>query len=244
MRRTIRLTERDLSRLVRRIIMEEQCSAPPQWLMNYRLDGKLGKSDCSNWEWRKDTYTFLWVNPKGKILILSINPNEIEEGQLNELKQIFGEPKITEKYYTFKYTFSNQEDGGDLNQTLDKLQGKVPWIASLNESDIRRIVKQSILENDFNKMRRRDGEPILRKTDLVKGVMQDLSMKMSKEYGLDEYEGDDNIPEYLMPYLDEISEVVSNIDTMLIWDAVYESLDTPEINDLIDKIVDEYDEDN
>ena len=239
MKRIIRLTESDLTRIVKRIIMEEQCSAPPQWLMNYQLDGKLGKGECSNWEWRKDTYTFLFINPKVKILILSINPNEIEEDQLNELKQIFGEPKITEKYYTFKYTFSNQEDGGDLNQTLDKLQGKVPWIASLNESDIRRI-----LENAFTKMRRRDGEPIVRKTDLVKGVIHDLSMKMPKEYGLDEYEGDDNIPEYLMPYLDEISEVVSNIDTMLIWDAVYESLDTPEINDLIDKIVDEYGEDN
>jgi hypothetical protein len=239
MKRIIRLTESDLTRIVKRIIMEEQCSAPPQWLMNYQLDGKLGKAECSNWEWRKDTYTFLFINPKVKILILSINPNEIEEDQLNELKQIFGEPKITEKYYTFKYTFSNQEDGGDLNQTLDRLQGKVPWISSLNESDIRRI-----LENAFTKMRRRDGEPIVRKTDLVKGVIHDLSMKMSKEYGLDEYEGDDNIPEYLMPYLDEISEVVSNIDTMLIWDAVYESLDTPEINDLIDKIVDEYGEDN
>jgi len=113
------------------IIMEEQCAAPPQWLMDYQLDGKLGKSDCSNWEWRKDTYTFLWVSPKDKILILSTSPNEIEEEQLNELKQIFGAPKITEKYYTFKYTFSNQEDGGDLNQTLDRLQGKIPWIASL-----------------------------------------------------------------------------------------------------------------
>jgi hypothetical protein len=117
-------------------------------------------------------------------------------------------------------------------------------IIRLTESDLTRIVKQSILENAFTKMRRRDGEPIVRKTDLVKGVIHDLSMKMSKEYGLDEYEGDDNIPEYLMPYLDEISEVVSNIDTMLIWDAVYESIDTPEINDLIDKIVDEYGEDN
>jgi hypothetical protein len=120
------------------LIMEEQCAAPPQWLMDYQLDGKLGKSDCSNWSWRKDTYTFLFINPIGKILILSINPNELEkcsccggETQLNELKQIFGEPKITEKYYTFKYTFSNQEDGGDLNQTLDRLQGKIPWIASL-----------------------------------------------------------------------------------------------------------------
>jgi hypothetical protein len=117
-------------------------------------------------------------------------------------------------------------------------------VIRLTENDLTRIVKQSILENAFTKMRRRDGEPIVRKTDLVKGVIHDLSMKMSKEYGLDEYEGDDNIPEYLMPYLDEISEVVSNIDTMLIWDAVYESLDTPEINDLIDKIVDEYGEDN
>ena len=114
----------------------------------------------------------------------------------------------------------------------------------LTERDLSRIVKQVILENRFTKMIRRDGEPILRKTDLVKGVMQDLSMKMSKEYGLDEYEGDENIPEYLIPYLDEIAEVVSNIDTMLIWDAVYESLDTPEINDIIDKIVDEYGEDN
>ena len=117
-------------------------------------------------------------------------------------------------------------------------------VVRLTESDLTRIVKQVILENDFTKMKRRDGEPIVRKTDLVKGVMQDLSMKMSKEYGLDEYEGDDNIPEYLIPYLDKIAEVVSNIDTMLIWDAVYESLDTPEINDLIDKIVYEYDEDN
>jgi len=117
-------------------------------------------------------------------------------------------------------------------------------VIRLTENDLTRIVKQSILENAFTKMRRRDGEPIVRKTDLVKGVIHDLSMKMSKEYGLDEYEGDDNIPEYLMPYLDEIAEVVSNIDTMLIWDAVYESLDTPEINDLIDKIVDEYGEDN
>jgi hypothetical protein len=138
----IRLTESELIRLVKRIIKEEECSAPPQWLMDYQLDGKLGKSDCSNWEWRKDTYTFLWVSPKDKILILSISPNEIEEEQLNELKQIFGEPKITEKYYTFKSTFSDPEDGGDLNQTLDKLQGKIPWLTSLNESNIRRIVKK------------------------------------------------------------------------------------------------------
>ena len=75
---------------------------------------------------------------------MSISPNETEEGQLNELKEIFGEPKITEKYYTFKSTFSDPEDGGDLNQTLDKLQGKIPWMTSLNESDIRRIEEKTI----------------------------------------------------------------------------------------------------
>jgi len=37
---------------------------------------------------------------------------------------------------------------------------------------------------------------------------------------------------------------VSNIDTMPIWDAVYEALDTPEIHNLIGKIVSEYNQNN
>ena len=117
-------------------------------------------------------------------------------------------------------------------------------IIRLTERDLSRIVKQVVLESEFTKMRRRDGEPILRKMDLVKSVISDISMEMSNEYGLDEYDGVNNIPDYIVPYLDEISEAVSNIDTMPIWDAVYEALDTPEIHNLIGKIVSEYNQNN
>jgi len=99
-------------------------------------------------------------------------------------------------------------------------------------------------ENRFTKMRRRDGEPIVKNMDLVMSVLSDLSLRMADEYDLEEFDRHTNIPEYLLPYLDEIAEVVSNIDTLLIWDAVYESLDTPEVNELINRIVSDYGENN
>jgi hypothetical protein len=120
----------------------------------------------------------------------------------------------------------------------------------LTERDISRIVKQVISEdmfsseNRFTKMRRRDGEPIVKNMDLVMSVLSDLSLRMADEYDLEEFDRHTNIPEYLLPYLDEIAEVVSNIDTLLIWDAVYESLDTPEVNELINRIVSDYGENN
>ena len=75
-------------------------------------------------------------------------------------------------------------------------------------------------------------------------VISDLSMRMSDEYDLEEYDGHGNLPEYVLPYLDEIAEVVSNTDTSIIWDAVYEALDNSEVNELINRIVSDYDEDN
>lgn len=120
----------------------------------------------------------------------------------------------------------------------------------LTERDITRIVKQVISENMFSsenrftKMRRRDGEPIVKKMDLVMSVISDLSMRMADEYDLEEYDGHGNLPEYVLPYLDEIAEVVSNIDTSIIWDAVYEALDNSEVNELINRIVSDYDENN
>ena len=120
----------------------------------------------------------------------------------------------------------------------------------LTERDISRIVKQVIYEdmfsseNRFTKMRRRDGEPIVKNMDLVMSVLSDLSLRMADEYDLEEFDRHNNIPEYVLPYLDEIAEVVSNIDTSLIWDAVYESLDNPEVNELINRIVSDYGENN
>ena len=163
MKRIIRLTESDLTRIVKRVIKEGECVEPPQWLLSYKINNKLGKSDCSNWEWRKDTYTFLWISLKDKLLILSVSP---DDALLNTFKPILGDPKITEKYYTFKYNFSNQESGGDLNRVLDKLQGKIPWISQLKESDLTRIVKRLMSEevdqlSDLKKLMRKNDDQSL-----------------------------------------------------------------------------------
>jgi hypothetical protein len=85
---------------------------------------------------------------------------------LNTFKPILGDPKITEKYYTFKYNFSNQESGGDLNRVLDKLQGKIPWISQLKESDLTRIVKRLMSEevdqlSDLKKLMRKNDDQSL-----------------------------------------------------------------------------------
>ena len=71
----------------------------------------------------------------------------------------------------------------------------------LTERDISRIVKQVISEdmfsseNRFTKMRRRDGEPIVKNMDLVMSVLSDLSLRMADEYDLEEFDRHTNIPE-------------------------------------------------
>ena len=118
------------------IIMEEQCAAPPNWLETYKIDGKLGKQSCSNWEWRDkiDGNKFLWISFTQGFFALGIYSDSVTDEELQELLNIFGMSEIEpgeDDSYRFQYNFSNTEEGGDLNQKLDKLQGKIPWIASL-----------------------------------------------------------------------------------------------------------------
>ena len=130
MKRTIRLTESDLARIIKRIIKEEECVAPPQWLQDYTIDGKKGKTDCSNWSWRKDDMQFLYVfiSKEGDHeLNLSVAVADIPEvgDGVQKLTNIFGsEPKIKDngKYYFFSTGFESLEEGGDLNQLLNNLQ--------------------------------------------------------------------------------------------------------------------------
>ena len=118
-------------------------------------------------------------------------------------------------------------------------------IVRLTESDINRIVKNVIKESAYYKIIRRDGEPIVRQLDLVQSVLSDLSTKLSEEYGTEEYEfGSTYVPEHLRPYLHAISDVVSNMDTQEIWDAVYDVIGKDyDINELLDEIVDNYKKD-
>jgi hypothetical protein len=160
MKRTIRLTESDLTRIIKRIIKEEECIAPPQWLQDYTIDGKKGKTDCSNWSWRKDDMQFLYVfiSMEGDHeLNLSVAVADIPEegGGVQKLTNIFGsEPKIKQngKYYFFSAGFESLEEGGDLNQLLDNLQGKVAWMESLQERYLRNLMKKVIREMEDEKM--------------------------------------------------------------------------------------------
>ena len=134
MKKIVRLTESDLVRLVKRVIREGECIAPPEWLMSYTIDGKKGKSDCSNWNWRATDYLFVWVSIKDKMLTVTTDL-ELDETSKNAISTAMGvEPKKREGKLNWVKNFTSFEEGGDLNRMLDGLQGHIPWISTLRES--------------------------------------------------------------------------------------------------------------
>jgi len=152
-----RLTERDLSRIVKRVVNEEECLSPPSWLETYKIDGRLGKQQCSNWEWRdkRDDNKFLWISFNQGFFALGIYSDSVTDEELEELLDIFGMSETEsgeDDTYRFQYNFSDTEEGGDLNQKLDELQGgKIPWISTFNESYIRKMIKRIVKEEEDRK---------------------------------------------------------------------------------------------
>jgi hypothetical protein len=151
MSKIIRLTESQFTTIIKKVIKEQyssSCVIPPDWLSNYTIDGKYGNNSCSSWRWG-DTTTigaliFLDIRFKDQKLYLSMDLDTDEE-IIEEITKIFRMKQATIKegnYYWF-YDFqalpvpnSNQPlppKNGDLNQILDKLQGKIPWIKDLKD---------------------------------------------------------------------------------------------------------------
>lgn len=145
MKKIVRLTENDLIRLVKRVISEtidSNCSKPVDWLLNYKIGGKLGKQECSEFRWDKNTYEFLAIQLRDQMVFLSISVEDIDEDKAQELANLFkmSTPKLVhfKKYYSFGMEYTSAEQGGDLNNLLNSLQGKIPFLSSTNESFLRK----------------------------------------------------------------------------------------------------------
>ena len=121
-------------------------------------------------------------------------------------------------------------------------------VIRLTESDLSNIVKRVIKEDEteFLRLKRRGGYPIITSLDLVNDILASISIEMSEEYGLPEFDpwGGDPIPDYLQPYLDEIKELVNNIDRLPLWDGVSDAVSKDsDVQDLINHIVLGYNKD-
>jgi hypothetical protein len=122
-------------------------------------------------------------------------------------------------------------------------------IIKLTESDLSNIVKRVIKEDEteFLKLRRRGGYPIITSLDLTNIIFGELSSELSDQYGLPEYDSSSGspIPDFLLPYLDEVKDLVKNVDTLPIWDGVHDAvLDDSDVQDFISRIVSRYEKDN
>jgi hypothetical protein len=121
-------------------------------------------------------------------------------------------------------------------------------IIKLTESDLTNIVKKVIKENEteYIKLKKLDDTPILTIFDLVNNILYDISMKMSDKYDLPEFDllDGDSIPDYLLPYLDEMKDLVKLMDKTPIYSGVYDAVSNDkDIQKLINRIVLGYNQD-
>jgi len=112
----------------KKILFEEECIEVPEWLLNYELNGNKGNVDCSDFSWRKSTTVFLVINLKDKEIYLTTRTKETDEYDLENLKEVMGEPKVKNENYNFLKKYISNEKKEDLNAILDLLQSKIPWM--------------------------------------------------------------------------------------------------------------------
>jgi len=167
MKRIVRLTESDLTRIVRRVIKEEECLETPKWLVNFTIGQSKMSVVCNYLTWYSKDYN----EGSGFKVLVDLEKTELAvtvcsmDGTLGGLKSISGGKKGTNpsnECPEFIYTFSNSKENGDLNRMLDNIKDILSSdVNKLKESDLTRIVKETINENinqsseDFRSISRR-----------------------------------------------------------------------------------------
>lgn len=109
----------------------------------------------------------------------------------------------------------------------------------LNESDIKKIIREVISEGSFINLKRRGGFKIT-EIDILSSIIEEISTVLEdRGYELDTFYGiNQPIPEYLKPYLDEITDIMSSLNfDQIIWDAVISQIaDSELVYRIINKI--------
>jgi hypothetical protein len=115
----------------------------------------------------------------------------------------------------------------------------------LNESDIKRIIKEVISEGSFNSLRRKGGWKIT-EMDIFSTIINEIVDQLQvRDYDVDDYVGlGAPIPEYVKPYLDDIADILNKNDfQMIIWDRIInEVADDDDIFRIVEKIQNDLDQ--
>jgi hypothetical protein len=167
MKKIIRLTESDLTRIIRQIIKEEECLETPKWLKNFKIGQKEMSVVCHYLTWYSNDYN----EGRGFKVLVDLEKPELAvtvcsmDDTLGALKSISGGKQETNKSNgcpEFIYTFSNSEEGGDLNDMLDEIN-TIFSSDKLKESDLTRIIRRVINETTeidefFNPFKRKKND--------------------------------------------------------------------------------------
>ena len=148
MKRIIRLTESDLTRIVRRVLKEEECLGlePPKWLQDFTFGQAKMDVICDYLTWHSDGYNDNSDETPGFKVLVDLRKMELEvtimsmDDILEDLEDILGEPKESPTFGLplFKYEFSDEENNGDLYQTLYGIRKILLSSNNLKESYRRR----------------------------------------------------------------------------------------------------------
>jgi len=118
-------------------------------------------------------------------------------------------------------------------------------IMKLNESDIKRIIKEVISEGSFNSLRRKEGWKITEMGIFGTIITEIVDQLQALDYNVDDYNGlGGPIPEYIKPYLDDVADILNKNDfQMIIWDRIIdEVVDDDDIFRIVEKIQNDLDQ--
>lgn len=177
MKKIIKLTESDLTRIIKRIINEEQCLEPPQILLDYEIGSSKFKYTCNTYHliynfasYIKDQTKFgfaIYIElelKKGMLQFDKTNLNNNLPSVINNLKSILGGefigPResfdVGDNKARFNFTF---EDDADLETKLNGIKSQLDPL--LTESNLTNILKRIIKEI-------KDPEPVITGTRTAK----------------------------------------------------------------------------